>query len=222
MLLQQSPLEFTPYYPGPGLGGHCIPIDPFYLTWKAKEVGMTTRFIELAGEINTKMPNYVVQKITDSLNNFGKSIKDSQIVVLGLSYKKNIDDLRESPSLHIIDILTDKGAIVSYHDPFFKEIPRTRRFNFHLNSIDLTAKSLNEADLVLLATDHDDFDYELIEKESKIIIDTRGKFLNDNKKYLGPRYFAKKFKKYLRNWWRLLGKKSHQNIVRVGMSWRHC
>ncbi len=177
-----KPFGFTPYYPGPGLGGHCIPIDPFYLTWKAKEVGMTTRFIELAGEINTKMPNYVVQKITDSLNNFGKSIKDSQIVVLGLSYKKNIDDLRESPSLHIIDILTDKGAIVSYHDPFFKEIPRTRRFNFHLNSIDLTAKSLNEADLVLLATDHDDFDYELIEKESKIIIDTRGKFLNDNKK----------------------------------------
>ncbi len=171
-----KPFGFIPYYPGPGLGGHCIPIDPFYLTWKAKEMGMNTRFIELAGEINTAMPHYVIQKVSESLNSVGKSIKNSHILVLGLSYKKNIDDLRESPSLELIDILIDKGALVDYCDPYFKSIPNTRKHQIELNSKELTADILQSMDLVLLATDHDDFDYDLIEKKSKMIIDTRGRF----------------------------------------------
>jgi UDP-N-acetyl-D-glucosamine dehydrogenase len=178
-----KPFGFTPYYPGPGLGGHCIPIDPFYLTWKAKEVGMNTRFIELAGEINTAMPNYVIQKVGESLNAIGKSIKNSRILILGLAYKKNIDDLRESPSLQLINILIDKGAIVDYCDPYFHHIPQTRNHQIELNSKDLTAEVLQSMDLVLLATDHDDFDYNLIERESNLIIDTRGKF-NDSEKVI--------------------------------------
>jgi len=176
-----KPFGFTPYYPGPGLGGHCIPIDPFYLTWKAKEIGMNTRFIELAGEINTSMPRYVIQKVTDSLNAVGKSIKNSRILVLGLAYKKNIDDLRESPSLELIDILIDKGAAVDYCDPYFKSIPVTRKHKIKLESKALQADVLQTMDLVLLATDHDDFDYDLIGKESRIIIDTRGRFEKSEK-----------------------------------------
>jgi UDP-N-acetyl-D-glucosamine dehydrogenase len=171
-----KPFGFTAYYPGPGLGGHCIPIDPFYLTWKAKEVGMNTRFIELAGEINTGMPNYVIQKVSESLNSIGKSIKNSRILILGLAYKKNVDDLRESPSLELIDILIDKGALVDYCDPYFKSIPNTRKYQIELKSKVLNADVLQSMDLVLLATDHDDFDYDLIEKESSLIIDTRGRF----------------------------------------------
>ena len=171
-----KPFGFTAYYPGPGLGGHCIPIDPFYLTWKAKEVGMNTRFIELAGEINTSMPNYVIQKVSESLNSIGKSIKNSRILILGLAYKKNVDDLRESPSLELIDILIDKGALVDYCDPYFKSIPNTRKYQIELKSKVLNADVLQSMDLVLLATDHDDFDYDLIEKESSLIIDTRGRF----------------------------------------------
>ena len=171
-----KPFGFTAYYPGPGLGGHCIPIDPFYLTWKAKEIGMNTRFIELAGEINTSMPNYVIQKVSESLNSIGKSIKNSRILILGLAYKKNVDDLRESPSLELIDILIDKGAIVNYCDPYFSSIPETRKHQIELSSKDLSVDVLQSMDLVLLATDHDDFDYNLIEKESSLIIDTRGRF----------------------------------------------
>ena len=171
-----KPFGFTPYYPGPGLGGHCIPIDPFYLTWKAKEVGMNTRFIELAGEINTNMPKYVVQKVAEALNDVGKSINGSKILVLGLAYKKNIDDLRESPSLELIDVLIDKGAIVNYCDPYFSSIPETRNHQIELSSKDLSVNVLQSMDLVLLATDHDDFDYNLIEKESSLLIDTRGRF----------------------------------------------
>ena len=176
-----KPFGFTAYYPGPGLGGHCIPIDPFYLTWKAKEVGMNTRFIELAGEINTSMPNYVIQKVSESLNSIGKSIKNSRILILGLAYKKNVDDLRESPSLELIDILIDKGAIVNYCDPYFKSIPNTRKYQIELKSKVLNADVLQSMDLVLLATDHDDFDYDLIEKESSLIIDTRGRFEKSEK-----------------------------------------
>ena len=176
-----KPFGFTAYYPGPGLGGHCIPIDPFYLTWKAKEVGMNTRFIELAGEINTGMPNYVIQKVSESLNAVGKSIKNSRILILGLAYKKNVDDLRESPSLELIDILIDKGAIVNYCDPYFKSIPNTRKYQIELKSKELTSDILQSMDLVLLATDHDDFDYDLIEKESSLIIDTRGRFEKSEK-----------------------------------------
>ena len=171
-----KPFGFTAYYPGPGLGGHCIPIDPFYLTWKAKEIGMNTRFIELAGEINTGMPNYVIQKVSESLNSIGISIKNSQILILGLAYKKNVGDLRESPSLELIDILIDKGAIVNYCDPYFSSIPETRKHQIELSSKDLSVDVLQSMDLVLLATDHDDFDYDLIEKESSLIIDTRGRF----------------------------------------------
>ncbi|MBT4990575.1 MAG: nucleotide sugar dehydrogenase, partial [Candidatus Marinimicrobia bacterium] len=176
-----KPFGFTAYYPGPGLGGHCIPIDPFYLTWKAKEVGMNTRFIELAGEINTGMPNYVIQKVSESLNSIGKSIKNSRILILGLAYKKNVDDLRESPSLELIDILIDKGALVDYCDPYFKSIPNTRKYQIELKSKVLNADVLQSMDLVLLATDHDDFDYDLIEKESSLIIDTRGRFEKSEK-----------------------------------------
>jgi len=176
-----KPFGFTPYYPGPGLGGHCIPIDPFYLTWKAKEMGMNTRFIELAGEINTAMPAYVVQKVGEALNSVGKSIKGSQILILGLAYKKNVDDLRESPSLELIESLLDKGAVVEYSDPYFKTIPHTRKYQFEIESKALNAETLKSADLVLLSTDHDDFDYELIKKEASLIVDTRGRFNHSNK-----------------------------------------
>ena len=176
-----KPFGFTPYYPGPGLGGHCIPIDPYYLTWKAKEMGMNTRFIELAGEINTSMPNYVMGKVGESLNEIGKSIKNSRILVLGLSYKKNVDDLRESPSLELIDMLLDKGALVDYCDPYFQSIPNTRKYKIQLKSKDLDIEILKSMDLVLLATDHDDFDYDLIEKHSNMIIDTRGRFQKSGK-----------------------------------------
>ena len=176
-----KPFGFTPYYPGPGLGGHCIPIDPFYLSWKAKQVGIDTRFIELAGEINTAMPAYVVQKVGEALNSVGKSIKGSQILILGLAYKKNVDDLRESPSLVLIESLIDKGAVVEYSDPYFNTIPHTRKYQFELESKALNAEILKSADLVLLATDHDDFDYELIEKEASLIVDTRGCFNYSNK-----------------------------------------
>jgi UDP-N-acetyl-D-glucosamine dehydrogenase len=176
-----KPFGFTPYYPGPGLGGHCIPIDPFYLTWKAKEVGMNTRFIELAGEINTAMPDYVIQKVNEALNTKGKSINGSRILVLGLAYKKNVDDLRESPSMELIDVLIEKGALVDYCDPFFCSIPETRKHQIKLNSKVLSAKVLQSMDLVLLATDHDDFDYNLIENEAVLIVDTRGRFKKSKK-----------------------------------------
>jgi len=175
-----KPFGFTPYYPGPGLGGHCIPIDPFYLTWKAKEVGIKTRFIELAGEINAAMPAYVVQKVAEALNSVGKAIKDSKILVLGLSYKKNVDDTRESPSLVIIDLLMKMGADVQYSDPFLPKVPKTRKFNFNLNSIKLTSENIKSFDLILLSTDHENFDYELIKQEAKLIVDTRNRFTKQN------------------------------------------
>ena len=179
-----KPFGFTPYYPGPGLGGHCIPIDPFYLTWKAKEMGMNTRFIELAGEINKYMPRYVVEKVSEALNKKGTSINGSKILILGLAYKKNVDDLRESPSLELIDDLMEKGAIIDYCDPFFKSIPHTRKYKFQLIGKPLNGKVLKSADVVVIVTDHDDFDYELIEREAKLIIDTRGKISRNNKKVI--------------------------------------
>lgn len=171
-----KPFGFTPYYPGPGLGGHCIPIDPFYLTWKAKELGVNTRFIELAGEINAQMPNYVVQKASEVLNIDGKSVSNSKILILGLSYKKNVDDLRESPSLKILDLLIEKGAQAEFSDPFFESIPITRKHNLKIQSKNIDSKTLKDFDLVILVTDHDDFDYDLIQKYSYKIIDTRGRF----------------------------------------------
>jgi len=178
-----KPFGFSPYYPGPGLGGHCIPIDPFYLTWKAKEIGMNTRFIELAGEINAAMPTYVVQKIGEALNSVEKSFKESRILVLGLSYKKNVDDLRESPSLVIIDKLYELGANIQFCDPYFEKIPATRKHNFNLKATTLNAESIRSADLVLLATDHDAFDYSLIQENANLIVDTRGR-LNHSPKVI--------------------------------------
>ncbi len=176
-----KPFGFTPYYPGPGLGGHCIPIDPFYLTWKAREYDMNTKFIELAGEINTSMPNYVLEKIFNALNERSKSIKGSKILVLGLSYKKNIDDIRESPSLVIIDNLLKKGAFVKYNDPYILKLPKVRKFNLKIESAEITEDILNSFDCVLLLTDHDIFPYEIIRKNSKLIIDTRGRFTSSSK-----------------------------------------
>ena len=178
-----KPFGFTPYYPGPGLGGHCIPIDPFYLTWKAREYGMNTRFIELAGEINQAMPAYVVEKTISVLNTIGKALKGSKILILGIAYKKNIDDTRESPSVEILKLLIEKGSEVEYSDPFFKTFPKMRGYEFNLESIDIKGNAIALFDLVILATDHDDFDYETIEKKSKFIIDTRGKFEISEKVY---------------------------------------
>lgn len=171
-----KPFGFVPYYPGPGLGGHCIPIDPFYLTWKAREYGMHTRFIELAGEINTAMPAYVVQKTADALNEVGKPLKGSRLLVLGIAYKKNVDDMRESPSVEVMELLRAKGADVQYSDPFFAAFPPMRHHAFALTNTPLSAEVLASFDAVILATDHDGFDYELIAAHSRLLIDTRGRF----------------------------------------------
>ena len=176
-----KPFGFTPYYPGPGLGGHCIPIDPYYLSWKANQLGVSTLFVDIAGEINNSMPNYVVQKTIEALNNVGKSVMNSKILLLGLAYKKNVDDLRESPSLEILEKLIKLGAKVKYSDPYVDTIPHMRKYNFSLSSSVINRKNLNDADLLLLATDHDDFDYDLIERESKLIVDTRGRYKKTEK-----------------------------------------
>ena len=176
-----KPFGYTPFYPGPGLGGHCIPIDPFYLTWKAKQVGIDTRLIELAGEVNAAMPNYVVEKADAALASVGKKIEGSRILVLGLAYKKNVDDTRESPSLTIIDMLIKMGADVEYSDPYLPTAPKTRKFNFALKSKELNEENIKTFDLTILLTDHDDFDYQLITQAAKLIIDTRGRFHHSSK-----------------------------------------
>jgi len=171
-----KPFGFTPYRPGPGIGGHCIPIDPFYLTWKAREFGMHTRFIELAGEINNRMPRWVVGKITDALNNRGKALMNSRILVLGVAYKRNVDDLRESPSLELMKLLHEKGADISYCDPHVAAIEPNRSHSFSLSSIKLNEDVLKQYDCTVLATAHKAFDYELIAKHAPLLIDTRGMF----------------------------------------------
>ncbi|MDQ7816776.1 MAG: nucleotide sugar dehydrogenase [Melioribacteraceae bacterium] len=171
-----KPFGFMEFQPGPGLGGHCIPIDPFYLTWKAREYDINTKFIELAGEINTYQPYYVVEKTRDLLNKHGKSLSQASILILGASYKKNIDDTRESPSLKLIELFQAQGARVDYHDPYIQKLPPTRKYNFDLSSVTLTSSSLASYDLVLLSTDHDSLDYDLIAQHSKLIIDTRNVF----------------------------------------------
>jgi len=171
-----KPFGFVPYYPGPGLGGHCIPIDPFYLTWKAREYGVNTRFIELAGEVNSAMPLWVVGKITEALNSVAKAVKGSRILILGIAYKKNVDDVRESPSVEIMEQLRNRGALVSYCDPYFPEFPPMRQHSFDLHSQPLTRETLRQHDCVVIATDHDLFDYDLIIKESALVVDTRGRF----------------------------------------------
>jgi UDP-N-acetyl-D-glucosamine dehydrogenase len=171
-----KPFGFVPYYPGPGLGGHCIPIDPFYLTWKAREYGVDTRFIELAGEINASMPDYVISKVTTALNSVKKAINGSRILVLGIAYKKNVSDMRESPSVMLMEKLIELGAEIVYSDPYVPVFPKMRKHHFELSSIAVTKESLSACDCVLIATDHDKFDYELIQGHSKLIVDTRGRY----------------------------------------------
>ncbi len=172
-----KPFGFVPYYPGPGLGGHCIPIDPFYLTWKARQYGVHTRFIELAGEINSNMPAWVLGKIADALNSRGKALKASRVLVLGIAYKKNVDDMRESPAVELMELLQAKGAVISYCDPHVPVFPKIRKHYFDLRSVALTPDSLSTYDCVVLATNHDAFDYETIKKHANLIVDTRGVYL---------------------------------------------
>lgn len=168
-----KPFGFTPFYPGPGLGGHCIPIDPFYLTWKAREYGLNTRFIELAGEVNTGMPHYVIQKTVRALNDEKKSVSGSKILILGVAYKKDVDDVRESPAHEIILDLQDLGATVSYHDPYVPEYPTGRKGSLGLKSVPLTKKNLKATDAVLIVTDHKGVPYDLVAQHAHLIIDTR-------------------------------------------------
>ena len=168
-----KPFGFKAFYPGPGLGGHCIPIDPFYLTWKARQYGMPTRFIELAGEINTSMPHYVLAKTIEALNERRKSLKGSRVLVLGLAYKKDIDDFRESPSIELIELLRQKGARVDYNDPYIPRTHKQRRHDLKMSSKKLSAKMLAGYDVVLISTDHSDYDYDWIVKNAKLVVDAR-------------------------------------------------
>ena len=169
-----KPFGFMPFYPGPGLGGHCIPIDPFYLSWKVKEVGFEARFIELAGHVNGAMPRHVVEKISDALNSHTKPLRGSSVLVLGISYKRDIDDLRESPALDVMATLNQKGAKVSYHDPYLPSLPaREWPGGFDLTSVGLRAETLAAADCVVLVTDHRVLDYDLIVRHAPLVVDTR-------------------------------------------------
>jgi len=167
-----KPFGFSPFYPGPGMGGHCIPIDPYYLSWKAREYDFTTRFIFLAGEINVHVPYYVVAKIQDALNERGKSIKGARILILGVAYKKDVDDARESPALAIMDLLQKKGAVILYHDPYIPSLPSFRKYSFKLKSSPLTDQLLRRVDAAVVVTDHS-IDYRRIVKLVSLIIDTR-------------------------------------------------
>jgi UDP-N-acetyl-D-glucosamine dehydrogenase len=166
-----KPFGFQAFYPGPGLGGHCIPIDPFYLSWKAKQYDFHTRFIELAGEVNMAMPYYVIEQTAEGLNRHRKSLNGARVLVLGVAYKKDIDDLRESPSLTIIELLKQKGAIVSYNDPYFPRVGRGRHYD--LNMVNTPLENLDQYDAVMIVTDHSDYDYAAIVRESQLVIDTR-------------------------------------------------
>jgi UDP-N-acetyl-D-glucosamine dehydrogenase len=168
-----KPFGFQAFYPGPGLGGHCIPIDPFYLTWKAKEFDINTRFIELAGEINTAMPEYVVNRSMHALNEQEKAIKGSRVLLLGMAYKKNIDDMRESPSIKLVELLLKVGAKVEYHDPYIPTYHDEHGADIHMSSVPMTPKSLKTYDWVLISTDHDDVDYAMVVKHSTLVVDTR-------------------------------------------------
>ncbi len=170
---KSKPFGFSAFYPGPGLGGHCIPIDPFYLTWKAREYEFPTRFIELAGEINTSMPHHVVDRLAEALNWRSKCLQGARILVLGISYKKDVDDLRESPSLKIIQLIQERGATVNYNDPYFERLHKMRQYDLGLESVALTAESLSSYDAVVIATDHSSYDYEFIARNAQLLVDTR-------------------------------------------------
>ncbi|HKQ88530.1 MAG TPA: nucleotide sugar dehydrogenase [Candidatus Acidoferrales bacterium] len=169
-----KPFGFMPFYPGPGLGGHCIPVDPYYLSWKAREYDFATRFIELAGEVNTAMPYNVVEALAHALNDRQKSIKGSKILLLGVAYKKDVDDLRESPSLKLLELLTQRGAVMDYNDPYFPALHKMRHYDFsNMRSVDLTPGKIGSYDCVLIATDHSSYDYDAIVRGSKLVVDTR-------------------------------------------------
>ena len=173
-----KPFGFQPFYPGPGLGGHCIPIDPFYLTWKAREVGLPTRFIELAGEINRHMPEYVVRRLSLAMNERGKALKGSKILVLGLAYKPDVDDVRESPSFELIEKLEHLGAEVDYHDPHVPATHKMRHHDLHMKSIQLSSEVLRGYDCVVIATHHAAYDWQMIADNAKLIVDTRNAMRN--------------------------------------------
>lgn len=177
-----KPFGFTAYYPGPGIGGHCIPIDPFYLTWKAREFGLHTRFIELAGEINAGMPQYVVDKTVKALNENGKSLRGSKVLALGIAYKRDVDDMRESPSVFVMELLRDWGAEVAYSDPNVPVFPEMREHDFDLSSVELSPETIRSYDAVILLTDHTDFDYDMIINNAQVIVDTRGKYRDETAK----------------------------------------
>jgi len=182
-----KPFGYMPFYPGPGLGGHCIPIDPFYLTFKAREFDIPTKFIELAGEINTAMPAFVVQRVMEALNEHGKALKGAKILILGAAYKKDVDDDRESPSYRLMQILQNKGAEVSYNDPHIPKLSATRKYDFGLTSTELTAENIIAADCLLITTDHSAYDYDFILKHASLIVDTRNVFAGQevgNKVYM--------------------------------------
>jgi UDP-N-acetyl-D-glucosamine dehydrogenase len=166
-----KPFGFQAFYPGPGLGGHCIPIDPFYLSWKAREFDFRTRFIELAGEVNTAMPYFVLDQIAAGLNEHSKSIKGSKVLVLGVSYKRDIDDLRESPSLTILELLRERGALVAYNDPYFPTVGHGRHYNLNMTSTPLD--NLAQFDAVVIVTDHSSYDFKAIVEQSQLVVDTR-------------------------------------------------
>ncbi|MBK1696004.1 nucleotide sugar dehydrogenase [Rhodovibrio salinarum] len=171
-----KPFGFMPFYPGPGLGGHCIPIDPFYLTWKAREYDMSTRFIELAGDVNVSMPRQVINRLAEALNaRQRRALNGARVLLVGLAYKKNVDDPRESPSFKLLELLTEKGAGVDYHDPYIPQIPAMREYPQFTGrpSVDLTAETVADYDAVLIATDHDDIDYATIAESAALVIDTR-------------------------------------------------
>jgi UDP-N-acetyl-D-glucosamine dehydrogenase len=170
---KSKPFGFNAFYPGPGLGGHCIPIDPFYLTWKAREYDISTKFIELAGEINTSMPYYVVMKTMEGLCKQRKTICGAKILILGAAYKKDIDDMRESPSLKLIEIFREKGVEVDYNDPFIPSLPKTRKYNFEMKSVDLTIENLKKYDAIVISTDHTTYDHKFILEHANLIIDSR-------------------------------------------------
>lgn len=171
-----KPFGFVPYWPGPGFGGHCIPIDPYYLTWKAKQHGVETRFIELAGEVNRAMPEWVIGKLEAAFKARGQALPGSRILVLGIAYKKNIDDTRESPAVQMMELLVQRGATVAYSDPHVPSFPKMREHHFELGSVALTPKAIASYDAVLLATDHDAVDYDAVRKHARLIVDARGRY----------------------------------------------
>jgi UDP-N-acetyl-D-glucosamine dehydrogenase len=168
-----KPFGFMPFQPGPGLGGHCIPIDPFYLTWKARQYEFQTRFIELAGEVNTEMPRYVIQRLMEALSDRQRPLRGARVLVLGIAYKKDVDDMRESPSVRLIELLQERGAQVVYHDPFVPRVPKMRDHKLDMVSVPLTDEALETADAVLVATDHSCVDYARVVERSRLVVDTR-------------------------------------------------